>query len=304
MTTAIPTATRSPIYIVDALNYIFRAYYGLPGSIVAPSGMQTNAILGYLRTLLRIVKERKPQYMAAAFESDTSFRSQMFGEYKATRSPTPPELKPQIDYCRRMTEALGIPTFEAQDYEADDIIGTIAVHMRTQGHGAVIVSGDKDMSQLVRDGVSVYDLAKEVWLDEAAVREKFGVAPSQIPDLLALLGDSVDNIPGVSGVGDKTARQLLAICSGIEDLAVPLERPERLSIRNRDVVLRRIRENIETARMSRRLATICCDIPMAISPELLRYRRGNLRNLEPLCDELGFRRILDDIPMEGQLTLF
>src|SRR5262245_8352638 len=122
-----------PIYIIDALNYIFRAYHGLPNDIRAPSGMLTNAVLGYLRTLLRIIKERKPQYMAAAFEGDASFRNKLFSGYKANRAQMPPDLAPQIPYCRKVTEAVGIASFDAVEYEADDVIGTIAVKMASLG---------------------------------------------------------------------------------------------------------------------------------------------------------------------------
>src|SRR4051812_23571128 len=254
---------KKPVYVIDAMNYIFRAYHALPDNIVAPSGMLTNAVLGYLRTLLRIIKERKPEYMAAAFERNTSFRSAVFAEYKATRKQTPDDLEAQFEYCRRITEAIGVACLEADDYEADDVIGTIAVRMSALGHPVVVVSGDKDMSQLVCDNVQVYDMAKDNWLDEAAVREKFGVAPGQIPDLLALHGDSVDNIPGVTGVGEKTARQLLAVCNGVEDL-LSLDLAAKVSFRARDQILQRIRENIEAVRMSRKLATICCDAPIEV----------------------------------------
>ena len=191
---------------------------------------------------------------------------------------------------------------EVDDYEADDVIGTIATRMSKLGHPVVVVTGDKDMSQLVSDAVQVYDMAKERWLDEAAVREKFGVTPSQIPDLLALHGDHVDNIPGVLGVGEKTARQILSVCGGIEDLA-DTGLAAKLSFRGRDEILRRIRENMETVRISRKLATICCEAPIDVSPEVLRYRRADRRDLDPLCRELGFARVLDDIPL-AQLMLF
>jgi DNA polymerase-1 len=295
--------TREPVYIVDALNYIFRAYHGLPDNITSPSGMLTNAVLGYLRTLLRIIKEQKPQYMAAAFESDTSFRNQLFTAYKSNRRRMPDDLAPQIEYCRKITEAIGVAAFDASDYEADDVIGTIAVKMWSLGYPAVIVTGDKDMSQLVCDGIRVYDIAKEVWLDENGVREKFGVTPAQIPDLLALHGDSVDNIPGVPGVGPKTARQLLSVCSSIEDFTGPLERFQSISMRGRDSVLQKIRESMEAIRMSRRLATICCEAPLVITPDIVRYRKGNTALLRPLCSKLGFNRVLEDIPL-AQATLF
>jgi DNA polymerase-1 len=294
---------QKPVYIVDALNYIFRAYHALPGSITAPSGIPTNAVLGYLRTLLRIIKERKAEYIVSAFEGDTSFRSSIFAGYKANRNAPPEDLACQFVYCRRISEAIGVRCLELEGYEADDVIGTIAVQMRALGHAVVIVTGDKDMSQLVCDGIRVYDIAKEVWLDEHAVREKFGVTPLQIPDLLALLGDSVDNIPGVFGVGDKTARQILSICSGVEDLVSGPQLDDQFTFRGRTDILRRIRENIESVRMSRKLATICCDVPIKVTADLVRYRRANSSLLGPLCDELGLRRVMDDIPI-SQPTLF
>ena len=167
---------------------------------------------------------------------------------------------------------------------------------------AVVVTGDKDMSQLVCETVHVYDIAKEHWLDEAAVREKFGVAPNQIPDLLALHGDHIDNIPGVTGVGEKTARHILSVCGSVEDLA-DMSLSAKLSFRGRDEILRRIRENMETLKISRKLATICCEAPIEVSRELLRYRRGDRRTLDPLCRKLGFVRILEDIPL-SQPMLF
>lgn len=293
---------KKPVYVVDAMNYIFRAYHGLPANITSPKGMLTNAVLGYLRTLLRIIKERKPEYIAAAFEKDASFRSSIFSGYKANRTQPPAELEAQFDYCRKITAAIGVTCVEADDYEADDVIGTIAMRMSREGHPVIIVTGDKDMSQLVCGNIRVYDVAKENWLDETRVREKFGVTPAQIPDLLALHGDHVDNIPGVTGVGEKIARQILSVCESVEDL-VHTQIDSRLQFRGREAVLKRIRENMETVRTSRRLATICCEAPVEISAEKLRYRRAEERTLHPLCEELGFVRVLDDIPL-AQPTLF
>jgi DNA polymerase-1 len=295
--------TDAPVFIIDAMNYIFRAFYGVPQDITTASGMPKNAILGYTRTLLRILKEHQPEFAVAAFESKTSFRSEMYAEYKATRSETPEGLAPQINYCRKITEAIGIPTYDADSFEADDVIGTIAMKMWSRGYTAAIVTGDKDMSQLVRVGVQIYDLANSVWLDEAGVQERFGVRPHQIPDLLALNGDAVDNIPGVPGVGPKTACQILAVCSGIEDLAGNGQHLHSLQFRSRDRVLRHIRENIESVRMSRKLATIRCDAPLDINPDTVRYRRGDRSKLSPLCEELGFLNLMDEIPL-AQVPLF
>ncbi len=293
------------VYIVDAMNYIFRAYHGVPATITGPSGMPTNAVLGYLRTLLRIIKERKPQYLVSAFEGETSFRQTIYPAYKANRPGPPEDLQPQLAYCRRISEAIGVRCFELDGYEADDIIGTIALRMADRGYPVVIVTGDKDMSQLVRDGIRVYDIAREAWLDDVAVREKFGVTPAQIPDLLSLLGDSVDNIPGVHGVGDKTARAILSVCPSVEELVVSPHLDEQFSFRGRTEILRKIRENIESVRLSRQLATIACDAPIHVTPDTVRYRRGDSRTLIPLCDELGFRDIFHDIPIAvAQPSLF
>ncbi len=284
-----------PVFLIDAMNYIFRAYYGLPDSITAPSGMKTNAVLGYLRTLLRIIREQEPPYMAAAFEGAHSFRRKMFADYKANRAAPPEDLKVQFQYCRRMTEAVGIAAFDIETYEADDVIGSLAVRMAGAGHPVVIVSGDKDLAQLVDDRIHIYDLAKNSWLDAAAVKTKMGVEPSQVPDLLALLGDSVDNIPGIQGVGGKTAGKLLSVCRTIEDIAEA--NLDHLSFRGRDGILKRIRENIDTARTSRELARIRCDIDIDMVPDTLRYRKGSPDTVIPLCRELGFESVIDDIPL-------
>ena len=296
--------TESRVFILDALNYIFRAYYAVPADITTAAGMPKNAILGYTRTLLRLLKEQRPVFMVAAFESATSFRSELFGQYKANRSVTPESLSPQIGYCRRMTEAMGIPTFDADGFEADDVIGTIAMKMWSRGYPAVIVSGDKDMAQLVRAGVCVYDMANDVWLDEAGVRERYGVNPRQIPDLLALNGDPVDNIPGVAGVGPKTARQILSGCAGVEDLATDDGLLDSVDIRSRGRIIRRILDTMETVRLSRKLATIRCDAPLNITPDTVRYRRGQRDTLLPLCEELGFNGLLEEIPLTPQRSLF
>ena len=296
--------TESRVFILDALNYIFRAYYAVPQDITTPAGMPKNAILGYTRTLLRLLKEQQPEFIVAAFDGPGSFRGQLFDQYKANRSETPEHLSPQIEYCRRMTEAMGIPTFESEGFEADDVIGTVAKQMWSRGYPTVIVSGDKDLSQLVRAGVCVYDMANDLWLDETGVRERFGVEPRQIPDLLALNGDAVDNIPGVRGIGPKTARLILAVCSDVEDIAANDSLIDSVSIRSRGRLVRRILDSIETVRLSRRLATIRCDVPLTINPDTVRYRRGQPDTLVPLCEELGFRGLLEDIPMSLQRTLF
>src|SRR5687768_13333436 len=134
--------TESRVFILDALNYIFRAYYAVPQDIMTPAGVPKNAVLGYTRTLLRLLKEQQPEFMVAAFEGPRSFRRQLYDQYKANRTVTPQNLSPQIEYCRRMTEAMGIPTYDADGFEADDVIGTVAMKMWSRGYSTVIISGD------------------------------------------------------------------------------------------------------------------------------------------------------------------
>jgi len=284
-----------PVFLIDAMNYIFRAYYGLPDSITAPSGMKTNAVLGYLRTLLRIIREQDPPYMAAAFEGAHSFRRALFTDYKANREPPPEDLKAQFGYCRQLTDAIGICTLQVDTYEADDVIGSIAIQMADRGHPVVIVSGDKDLAQLVDDRIHIYDLARSVWLDKAGVRNKLGVDPEQVPDLLALLGDAVDNIPGIPGVGGKTASRLLSVCRRVED--IPGANLDAVPIRGRDAILKHIRENLDAVLVCRDLARVRCDIDLDLTPETLRYRRGRPDDVITLCRQLGLDQVLDDIPM-------
>ena len=293
MLTSMPLNSK-PVFLIDAMNYIFRAYYGLPTTIESPSGMKTNAILGYLRTLLRIIREQEPPYIGAAFEGAHSFRKELFDEYKANRTSPPDDLKVQFKYCQRITEAIGITAFEVETYEADDVLGSIAVRMADMGHPVVIVTGDKDLTQLVDDRIRIYDLAKNIWLDAGAVKKRLGVEPVQVPDLLALLGDASDNIPGVPGVGEKTAGKLLAACRTIEDIAT--SDLEGVTFRGRDRIMKSIRDNMDVARTSRELARIRCDIDMEVTPDILRYRKGHPDQVTDLCRELGFGYVIDEIP--------
>ena len=284
-----------PVFLIDSMNYIFRAYYGMPDSITTPSGMKANAVLGYVRMLLRILREQRPPYIAAAFEGAHSFRRELFAAYKANRATPPDDLKVQFQYCRRITDAVGIPSFDVETFEADDVIGSLAVRMADMGHPVAIVSGDKDLAQLVDERICIYDLAKNSWLDSSGVKTRLGVHPSQVPDLLALLGDPVDNIPGIQGVGCKTAEKLLSVCRTIED--IPGTDPSDLSFRGRDGILKRIRENLGSIRVSRELARIRCDIDIDFTPDSIRYRKGNPKTLIPLCQELGFHSLIDDVPL-------
>jgi DNA polymerase-1 len=210
---------RGPVvHLIDGHVLVFRAYYSLP-PMQAPDGTPTNAAYGFANSLIKYLAEKRPTHIAVAFDyAMESFRNEIEPEYKANRGDTPEDLEPQFDLCSRITEALGVPAFEQRDFEADDVIATLAAQLRRKRARVVVVTTDKDLAQLVRsDGtVWLHDPGRDEPRDAAAVRAKFGVEPEQIPDFLGLVGDSVDNLPGVPGVGPRTAAAALCTFGRIE----------------------------------------------------------------------------------------
>ena len=203
------------LFLIDTYGFIFRAYHARARSAAPPmrtsTGLSTEAVYIFTNMLRKLAKTYKPEYIAAVFESiGPTLREQEFAEYKANRAEAPPDLGEQIVYIRRLLEALRIPILEFRGFEADDVIGTISRRAEQAGFEVVIVSSDKDMLQLVNDHVSMLNPAKDdTWYDPAKVREFMGVKPTQVADLLALKGDSIDNIPGAPGIGEKGARDLI-----------------------------------------------------------------------------------------------
>jgi 5'-3' exonuclease len=282
------------VHLIDASPYIFRAWYSLPDSMVGARNEPVNAIYGYAGFLIRYVREEEPTHLAVAFDGSlsSSFRTEIYPEYKANRESSPPELKAQFERCRLLTEALGMTAVIDDRYEADDIIGTLCRRYVTGGHEVVIVSPDKDLTQLVDDGVSLYDFATGSRFDANGVLDRFGVMPGQIPDFLGLAGDSVDNIPGVPGIGKKTATALLGEFEHLEDIYANLDRVPELPLRGARSVAKRLEEHQEMAFLSRRLATVADDAP-SVGTGLREINRGSSvpELLDPLLGELGFGRI-------------
>ena len=202
---------REPLYLVDASFFVFRAYYSVGLEMTGVDGEPVNALYGFSRFLGDLIEQTKPVHIAVAFDESlaSSFRNEIYPAYKANREPAPPELKRQFAWCREVCRHLGIAEFGSPTHEADDIIGTIAARFRKQGHRAVLVTRDKDLAQLIHDGDAYWDWAAERRLGYADIEGHFGVRPERMADFLALAGDSVDNIPGVPGVGPKTAAALL-----------------------------------------------------------------------------------------------
>ena len=221
------------VYLVDASPYVFRAYFSLPDSIRTPAGEPIHAAYGFASFLLKLIADEAPSHLAVAFDESltTSFRNDLYPDYKAQRELPPAELEAQLGACRELADAFGAATFADAVYEADDIVATLAEQATAAGLPAVVVSGDKDLAQLVGDGVTLYDFAREERLGPAEVMERFGCRPEQVAELLALQGDAVDNIPGVPGVGKKTARALLAAFDDLDDLYARLDEVPDLALR-------------------------------------------------------------------------
>ncbi len=272
------------LYLIDASIYVFRAWFSLPDTLNAVDGTPVNAVYGYLRFLTEFLEKTRPQYVAVAFDESltTSFRNDIYPAYKANRDLPPPQLERQFKACQDFTRALGMRGFCHQRFEADDLIATIAHQMRSQGFRNIVVSGDKDLTQVLSGGDLWWDYARNRTLDVHGVVQRFGVRSDQIRDYLALVGDAVDNIPGLPGVGPKTAVRLLRLYPDLEAVYDNLAQIPQLAIRGAG----RIAENLKTHRqqvfLSRRLATVSLDAPLTVGSETLRLDAPDEGALEQL----------------------
>ncbi|MGH8261717.1 MAG: 5'-3' exonuclease [Steroidobacteraceae bacterium] len=282
------------IHLVDASVYVFRAYYALPPEMVDRDGHPANAVFGFARMLCDLLERTRPAYMAVAFDHSLtrSFRSRIYPPYKANRAPAPPGLALQFARCFELCELLGIAAIGSPDYEADDIIGSLAWRMREEGVRATFITRDKDLAQLVREGDALWDYGSRDPLSYSGVARRFGVAPERFADYLALTGDAVDNIPGVPGIGPKTAAALMSEFATLEELYEGLDRIQGLSLRGAAAVRARLIEHREAAYLARRLTVIACDMPLALSRDMLRRRAPDGAALEGFFDRQGFGPLL------------
>jgi 5'-3' exonuclease len=282
------------IYLVDASVFIFRAYYSVPIEMTDSAGNPVNALHGFARFLGDLIERESPDYLAVAFDEslETSFRNEIYPAYKANRDPAPPELKRQFSLCRRACRAMGIVEFASGRYEADDIIGTLVYKARSAGRPVTIVSRDKDLTQLLSGQDTYWDAVADIRYSHADIEEKFGASPERMADLLALMGDASDNIPGVPGVGRKTAARLLKHFDHIDGVYANLENVPKLKFRGAASVAERLRQHRDTALLSRRLTGIACDMPIDVEVEGLRRASPDLEELDRCYDEAGFGRML------------
>ena len=280
--------TQPTLHLVDASMYVFRAWHSMPDEFHDADGWPTNAVHGFARFLLELLERERPRHIAIAFDEslDSCFRNAIYPAYKANRDPAPPELRRQFAWCKALCKAVGLVTLAHTDYEADDLIGT-AVHVgRRDGFRSVIVSADKDLSQLLQADDEQYDFAKAVRWKADGVKARHGVHAHQIADYLALTGDAVDNIPGVTGIGAKSAAILLAHFQSLDALLARIDEVPFLRLRGAAGMATRLREQREHALLWRQLTTIALDAPL---PEGGFARgRGDGEELASLSDWVGF----------------
>jgi 5'-3' exonuclease len=285
------------IYLVDASVFIFRAWFAVPVEVADRDGNPVNAVLGFARFLAELLERESPRHIAVAFDEslEQGYRNEIYPPYKANREPAPLELKRQFALCREVCSALGVPQFGSSRYEADDIIGTLATRARAAGLPVTIVSRDKDLTQLLSAVDTYWDAIADVRYGYDDIAERFGVIPERMADFLALMGDAVDNIPGVPGVGRKTAQTLLKHYDTLDGVYENIDHVARLKFRNATFVAASLREHRATALLSRRLTAIACDMPLPVSRiSELRLQAPDLATLDTFCESQGFGRLLRD----------
>ncbi|MGO2008678.1 DNA polymerase I [Vreelandella alkaliphila] len=287
---------RAPIVLVDGSSYLYRAFHALP-PLTTSNGQPTGAVKGVLNMLKRLIKDYPESPMAVVFDAPgKTFRDEMYSDYKAHRPPMPDDLRSQIKPLHACVKALGLPLLCIEGVEADDVIGTLAHHATQAGRDAVISTGDKDMAQLVNDHITLVNTMKEEILDETGVKEKFGLPPSLIIDFLALMGDKVDNIPGVPGVGEKTAIGLLqGMEGGLETIYGDLERVKTLSFRGAKTLPKKLEEHREQAFLSYQLATIKTDCELPVGLDDLDIAHPDREALVELYKEMEFKQWLAEL---------
>ncbi len=290
-------SSHEPVYIIDGSAYIYRAYHAIT-PLSTSKGLLTHAVYGFTNILLRVIREKEPGFLAIAFDAKgPTFRHAMYDEYKANRPPMPDDLVCQIPYIKKISKAMNILCLEEQGVEADDIIASAAMRLAEGGHQVVILSGDKDLLQLVGDRVVLWDPMADRLMDSNAIHEKYNVGPEKLNDLFALIGDSSDNVPGVPGVGPKTAEKLINEFGSLQGLYEGIDQ----------IFKKKLKENLisfqEQAFLSKRLIALKEDVDVPSQLEAYRLPEPDRKALHELYAELEFSRLLkNDSPAEGMET--
>ena len=278
------------LYLIDGSSYIFRAYYGIRQFLSTSKGFPTNALYGFINMLQKVVKDEKPDYLAVTFDSkEKTFRHEMYADYKANREAPPEDLAKQFPYFEPLVHAFNIHSVRVPGYEADDIMGTLAKKGAQEGLQVVIVSGDKDMMQLIGPDIRMLDTMKNKWFDIEGVEEKFGVPPDRVVEVMGLMGDSSDHIPGVKGVGPKTATELIRKFGSIEELYERIDEVDKQKLREKLV------QDKEMALLSRQLVTINSSMELEFKLEDLKLKPSNITELKKLFSEFEFSSLLGEL---------
>jgi len=276
--------TGRTFYIVDCSYYFRASYFALP-PIYSPSGNLVNAVYGFFATLLKLIKRRPAALVIADDALGRYFRHELLPGYKSGKKPVPEECNQQIPILHQVLDAMTIPYVSVKGFEADDIIATLSVEARRNGYYTYICSKDKDFQQLLADDVVILDISSGKEMTCTILKEKIGILPDQIPDMLALIGDKVDSIPGIPGVGPKTAIKLLKIYGNLENV---IQHLEELG----DKPGTTIREHCEQALVAKRLASLRTDVPIDVPFSTFAFQFPNKATVEPLLRELGFELLL------------
>ncbi|WP_237068089.1 DNA polymerase I [Microbulbifer guangxiensis] len=285
----------APLILVDGSSYLYRAFHALP-PLTTSDGQPTGAVRGVISMLRRHLKEHPDSTVAVVFDAKgKTFRDELFEDYKSHRPPMPDDLRAQIQPIHDIIDAMGLPRLVIEGVEADDVIGTLALEAQKQGQQVIISTGDKDMAQLVRPGITLVNTMSNTELDSDGVRDKFGVGPELIIDFLALMGDKSDNIPGVPGVGEKTALALLQNLGSLKDIYADLDAIAPLGFRGSKTLAKKMEEHREAAELSYLLATIKTDVDMPYQPQDLHNAEPDRDRLIELFGAMEFRSWLDEL---------
>ena len=284
------------IYLIDGTAYIHRAYHAIR-DLTNSKGLPTNAVFGFTRMLIKLMEDRSPQYIGMFFDAKgPTFRHDMYKEYKANRPPMPEDMAMQIPYIKEITAAFNLPIIEMQGYEADDLIGTLARTAEKEGYEVIMVTGDKDFMQLVTDKAAIWDPMKENTIDLKTIREKFEIEPHQMIDVQGLSGDTADNVPGVPGIGQKTALDLIKTYHSMQQLYEKLE----------TITKKKQRENLENfkdqAFLSRKLVTIDTAVPVDVELAEFKVSAPDKKKLGELYKNLEFRQLQQSVPEQADLS--
>ncbi|HDL4619126.1 TPA: DNA polymerase I, partial [Mannheimia haemolytica] len=289
------TIAKNPLVLVDGSSYLYRAFHAFP-PLTNRLGEPTGAMYGVLNMLKSLISQVNPSHIAVVFDAKgKTFRDELFKQYKSHRPPMPDDLRPQIEPLHRIIKALGIPLISIEGVEADDVIGTLAVQAAKDGKDVLISTGDKDMAQLVNDHIMLINTMNNTLLDREGVIEKYGIPPELIIDFLALMGDSADNIPGVKGVGEKTALALLQGIGSLEQIYANLDQIATLSFRGAKNFAPKLEAEKANADLSYLLATIKTDVELDVTHDQLLTQPQDRAELAQLFEHYEFKRWLNEV---------